>query len=644
MKFRPQTIVSVGLVALLGALPIGHVWLGALSEARREADEVRAAPLASSTAAAERLAERVATRLLDLVAREADRPYFHWQHFIADPRGVYEGEALVPSPLAGGPPDPLIYAYVQVDERGRVTTPEIFEGAATPPTPEVARRHDAVVTALGAVDVASTPTEEPEDDLPVQVADHQPQMPVQMPAQMPADVPVQMPAQQRAIASKINMLGNRDNEQVVVQELDNVFYQQNANVAEVFEQIQKKGPRRSSSSGAVAIRVGAFGWGLIELGGDLGQAPALLAMRSVDTPDGPIEQGFVVRASALADSLREGGFEGRFEVVQDASGAQATDLDVVMEPSAAVRLGSVEAPWRVVVPTRAATAVATAAARSIEDEAELSAIITTLLSLLVAGLVIAVLIQSERLLERRQRFAAAAAHELRTPLAGLRMYAEMLAHGLGRPEKQQVYAERLVTEVARLGRVVSNVLDFSRLEKKSLSLSPRDGDVGALLTELVARLSPTISAAGAVLELDLGAGPGLGTAEALTARFDADALTQVVTNLVDNAEKYTRGSADRSITVTASNTLNGVAIHVRDRGPGLQASNKKRLFSPFARGVDKDGPAGLGLGLALSRALARAQGGDLYPVAPTGPGAELVVTLARHPRIASPGSPSRSTS
>jgi signal transduction histidine kinase len=606
MKVRLQTIVSVGLVALLGALPIGHVWLSALGQARRDADAVRKAPLASATVAAERLAERVATRLSDLVGREAERPYFHWQHFIADPRGVYEGEALVPSPLAGGPPDPLVYAYVQVDERGRVTTPEIFEGAESPPTATVVKRHEEVVAALGPIEVAQVEMEVPAEEPQIQVADNQAKMPVQ----------------QRAIPSKNKMLGNRDNEQqVVVQELDNVFYQQNENVAAVFEQIQKKGPRRSPSSGAVAIRVGAFVWRPMEIS----SAPALLAMRTVDTPDGPREQGFVVRAAALAESLREGGFEGRLEVVGEPSESAESDgqkPDSNVEPSAPVRLGSEEV-WRVAVPTDAATSVAMATALDIEADAELSAIITTLLSLLVAGLVIAVLIQSERLLERRQRFAAAAAHELRTPLAGLRMYAEMLAHGLGRPEKQQIYAERLVTEVARLGRVVSNVLDFSRLEKKSLSLSPRDGDVGVLLKELVARLAPTISAAGATLELEL---PGAGS-EPLSARFDADALTQVLTNLVDNAEKYTRGSADRLITVTAQRTLGGVNIHVRDRGPGLQASKKKRLFLPFARGVDKHGPAGLGLGLALSRALARAQGGDLYPMTPAGQGAELVVTL-----------------
>ncbi len=605
MKFRPQTIVSVGLVALLGALPIGHVWLSALGQARRDADAVRRAPLASATVAAERLAERVATRLSDLVAREAERPYFHWQHFIADPRGVYEGEALVPSPLAAGPPDPLVYAYVQVDERGRVTTPEIFEGAETPPAAAVVKRHEEVVAALGPIEVAQVETDVPADEPQIQVADNQAKAPVQ----------------QRAIPSKNKMLGNQDSQQVVVQELDNVFYQQNENVAEVFEQIQRKGPRRSPTSGAVAIRVGAFVWRPIEVG----SAPALLAMRTVDTPDGPREQGFVVRAAALSESLREGGFEGRLAVLPERSGPEGARPDVSAEPSAVVRLGSEEV-WRVTVPTEAATSVAMASALDIEADAELSAIITTLLSLLVAGLVIAVLVQSERLLERRQRFAAAAAHELRTPLAGLRMYAEMLAHGLGRPEKQQIYAERLVTEVARLGRVVSNVLDFSRLEKKSLSLAPRDGDVAALLTELVARLAPTISAAGATLELEL---PGAGN-EPLMARFDADALTQVLTNLVDNAEKYTRGCADRSITVFAQKTLGGISIHVRDRGPGLQALKKKRLFSPFARGVDKDGPAGLGLGLALSRALARAQGGDLYPMTPltpAGQGAELVVTL-----------------
>jgi signal transduction histidine kinase len=112
------------------------------------------------------------------------------------------------------------------------------------------------------------------------------------------------------------------------------------------------------------------------------------------------------------------------------------------------------------------------------------------------------------------------------------------------------------------------------------------------------------------------------------ASFDADALAQIVGNLVDNAEKYTREASDRTITVRVADAPEGPEVRVSDRGPGLPASLRKKLFRPFARGAPRDGPAGLGLGLTLARALARAQGGEVVSASP-GQGAELVVRLAR---------------
>jgi len=107
------------------------------------------------------------------------------------------------------------------------------------------------------------------------------------------------------------------------------------------------------------------------------------------------------------------------------------------------------------------------------------------------------------------------------------------------------------------------------------------------------------------------------------AKVDADALAQILGNLVDNAEKYSREASDRTITLTVAELPGaGGEVRVKDRGPGLPKG--KGLFRPFARGAPKDGPAGLGLGLAL----ARAQGGELGAGESAG-GAELILTLGR---------------
>ncbi|MEM6453592.1 MAG: ATP-binding protein, partial [Acidobacteriota bacterium] len=93
------------------------------------------------------------------------------------------------------------------------------------------------------------------------------------------------------------------------------------------------------------------------------------------------------------------------------------------------------------------------------------------------------------------------------------------------------------------------------------------------------------------------------------ARFDADALVQIVHNLLDNAEKYSRDADDRRAVVRVDAPGGRPRMILADGGPGLPRPLQRRAFKPFARGAAPDGPAGLGLGLALVNALARAQDG-----------------------------------
>jgi signal transduction histidine kinase len=165
---------------------------------------------------------------------------------------------------------------------------------------------------------------------------------------------------------------------------------------------------------------------------------------------------------------------------------------------------------------------------------------------------------------------------------------------------------------------VSNVLGFSQLERGNLSVKPEVGPLGDTLRDLADRAQPALDRAGAVLELDASAD--------LRACFDRDALARILGNLLDNAEKYSRGAADRSITLAARDLGDRVELVITDRGPGIR--DVSELFRPFARGVADDAPAGLGLGLTLSRSLARAMGGDLR-YRPSEVGAVFVLELPR---------------
>ena len=109
--------------------------------------------------------------------------------------------------------------------------------------------------------------------------------------------------------------------------------------------------------------------------------------------------------------------------------------------------------------------------------------------------------------------------------------------------------------------------------------------------------------------------------------FDEDALAQILDNLVDNAEKHTRSAAARTVRVSAARHGTEVRITVSDNGPGVPRHLRRKIFRPFDRPGQSGMTPGLGLGLALSRSLARAQGGELELMTNHAPGAAFVLTL-----------------
>ncbi len=268
-----------------------------------------------------------------------------------------------------------------------------------------------------------------------------------------------------------------------------------------------------------------------------------------------------------------------------------------------------------------ATAAAATAAAAVANGFLVRFVIVGVIAMIAAALVVLLVSRAERLARERSQFAAAAAHELRTPLAGLQLYGDMLADGLGDPAKMRDYARRMSEEASRLGRVVSNVLGFSQLERGNLSVEARPGNLGAALCELAERAQPALDRAGVVLDLDVP--------PELSARFDRDALARIVGNLLDNAEKYGRGAEDRTIRLAAREAGDRVEVEVTDHGPGVAPAARGKLFRAFSRGVSSDGPAGLGLGLALSQSLARAMGGDLEHRPGAERGATFVLRLAK---------------
>lgn len=231
----------------------------------------------------------------------------------------------------------------------------------------------------------------------------------------------------------------------------------------------------------------------------------------------------------------------------------------------------------------------------------------------LAALAAVVLLQGVvKLSERRASFVSSVTHELRTPLTTFSLYSDMLAEGMVQDEeKQQAYLHTLRRESARLSHLVENVLSYSRIERGSARTRVEEVDVRALVQRVEERLSARAQESGMQLELRIAP-----SVEARRLAVDTTAIEQILFNLVDNAAKYAHGDGcGNLITVSADEAARGKGLSIRvcDQGPGIRPSEQRRLFRAFHKSAHEAAHSkpGVGLGLALSRRLARAIGGDL---------------------------------
>ena len=223
---------------------------------------------------------------------------------------------------------------------------------------------------------------------------------------------------------------------------------------------------------------------------------------------------------------------------------------------------------------------------------------------------------------QKTSFVANVSHELRTPLTTIRLYAELLHQGRVTDRDRQIeYLATIGRESERLGRLVNDVLDFSRLEQGQKQFTKTQLDLGAEIAGMVSMQTPSLEAAGLEVELTTPADP-------LVLETDRDAIQQIVLNLLDNVAKYAADGREVSITVVRRSPR-GAEITVADRGPGVPAALRQAVFERFRR-LDESLTAtrsGAGLGLSIARALARGLGGDLECRSRSGGGAEFVLLL-----------------
>lgn len=229
----------------------------------------------------------------------------------------------------------------------------------------------------------------------------------------------------------------------------------------------------------------------------------------------------------------------------------------------------------------------------------------------------------ERADQSRSLFLSHVSHELRTPLTSVKGFVENLRDGLTGPlnAKQHRYLGRIVDNVDRLIRMINDLLDRTRIETGQLALSPAEVDLEHCVVEVVEQLRPLAIEKQQRLQAHY-------PSSTLIVWADRDRLIQILTNLVQNAIKFT--PQDGAITVAVSAEHPSLAtIRVRDTGPGIAPEFREKIFDPFFRTAQgrRSGSKGLGLGLSIVKTLVELHNGRIVVESEPGRGSTFSVTL-----------------
>jgi signal transduction histidine kinase len=230
-------------------------------------------------------------------------------------------------------------------------------------------------------------------------------------------------------------------------------------------------------------------------------------------------------------------------------------------------------------------------------------------------------------LRARSEFLTSVTHELKTPLASIRLLAERLDEGrVTDMDQARRYYSLLAGEAARLSVLIENVLDLGRMERGERAYDLQKQDVVEVLSEAVELFRPLAQADGLEFAIDLPVDP-------CPAQLDRAAFNQALVNLLENARKY--AAKGKRIELSAERREKQLLVRLRDHGPGVPISERERIFERFCRGAAQahGGIPGVGLGLYLSREILRAHGGELeYADPESGEGSVFVLRLPLSPQ------------
>lgn len=232
--------------------------------------------------------------------------------------------------------------------------------------------------------------------------------------------------------------------------------------------------------------------------------------------------------------------------------------------------------------------------------------------------------QAQAASKSKSEFLAVMSHELRTPLNAIGGYAELLeigVHGPVTPEQRNAL-ERIQMSQRHLLGLINAVLNYTRIEAGNVSYHFELVPVGEALSSCEALTAPQMKSKGLTLHFEQ-------CAPSVTVNADREKLQQIVLNLLTNSMKFTEAGGTVKLTCTASD--GHIDVRVSDTGRGIEADQLQRIFEPFVQ-VDARltrTQEGVGLGLAISRDLARGMGGDLLVESTVGKGSTFTLTMPR---------------
>jgi signal transduction histidine kinase len=582
MTRKPDTfhrgLLALALAGLVMLIGLALLIRGALAASARE-QQLRREALAA------RVFDELEGSLAAYVAGEEARPFVQWRHEWLAPAGSSIG--LTSSPLASLPEQPFVLGYFQIEPDGQFASPMLPSAGEPAATPELAARVEQL------------------RELNRDLADDGERLALNSLAGLGNEPDQQQAPQQQALPEDVQIQRALD-QQSIARQRKNAYAQQ-PSFAPDYEQLSNfVGPgndslldsvgRESAAAQGDALDVRVTGF-VIEPRGD-----ELRMVRTVEIAGQRWIQGVMLDREALERWLEQ-------EVLGSPELAGFVDLEWgpgsgsdphagrwthrFAPPFTALEVSAELGPVHALSSTGARVILALGVGLGLALIAVLIAVARSLAGLRARA-------------EERERFIAAVTHELRTPLTSIRMYSEMLEQGMvADPERQRSYHGTIRGEAERLSRLVEQVLALARLDERGHSLigEREQASLESVVNGVVELLRPQAEARELRVEVAL-------EEAAAATQVPRDALAQIVTNLVDNAIKFSP-VAGAPIEVTATRSAEALSLRVRDRGPGVEPELLPRMFEVFVRGQREHEQAtpGTGIGLAVVEALVVELGG-----------------------------------